>query len=142
MVSKERVEAKVKLMMSFGWSESEFSNAVRKMPAFLSISQEALRRKMEFLTEEVGYKPSCIADQPLILCYNLEKKLIPRFRVMELLKSKGLWTAKCNLTSLAVLPDKKVMEKFVMPYKEKVPELLEILGLAAEKGSSPSSFEF
>ncbi|URE44685.1 mTERF family protein [Musa troglodytarum] len=133
-VSKERVEARVKLMMSFGWSESEFSNAVRKMPTFLSISQEALRRKMEFLTEEVGYKPSCIADQPLILGYNLEKKLIPRFRDMELLKSKGLWTAKCKLISLAALPDKKVMEKFVMPYKEKVPELLEIFGLAAEKG--------
>ncbi|RWW37817.1 hypothetical protein BHE74_00057015 [Ensete ventricosum] len=62
-------------------------------------------------------------------------KLIPRFRVMELLKSKGLWTAKCILISLAALPDKKVMEKFVMPYKEKVPELLEILGLADEKGS-------
>ncbi|RWV88458.1 hypothetical protein GW17_00049452 [Ensete ventricosum] len=54
---------------------------------------------------------------------------------LMLLKSKGLWTAKCILISLAALPDKKVMEKFVMPYKEKVPELLEILGLADEKGS-------
>ncbi|RRT32658.1 hypothetical protein B296_00054455, partial [Ensete ventricosum] len=71
------------------------------------------------------------------LGYNLEKKLIPRFRVMELLKSKGLWTSKCILISLAALPDKKVMEKFVMLYKEKVPELLEILGLAYEKGFNP-----
>ncbi|CAL9771448.1 unnamed protein product, partial [Musa acuminata subsp. burmannicoides] len=34
-VSQERFEAKVELMRSFGWSESEFSSAVRKAPTFL-----------------------------------------------------------------------------------------------------------
>ncbi|CAL9059548.1 unnamed protein product [Musa banksii] len=50
MVSKERFEAKVELMRSFGWSESEFSSVVRKVPTFLCVSLDMMRRKMEFLS--------------------------------------------------------------------------------------------
>ncbi|XP_009381811.2 uncharacterized protein LOC103969899 [Musa acuminata AAA Group] len=48
MVSKEMFEAKVNLMRSFGWSESEFSSAVRKAPTFLGMSLDMMRRKMVF----------------------------------------------------------------------------------------------
>ncbi|CAL9122839.1 unnamed protein product [Musa acuminata var. zebrina] len=47
-VSQERFEAKVELMRSFGWSESEFSSAVRKAPTFLGISLDMFRRKVDF----------------------------------------------------------------------------------------------
>ncbi|XP_064985938.1 uncharacterized protein LOC103969890 isoform X1 [Musa acuminata AAA Group] len=47
-VSKERFEAKVELMRSFGWSDSEFSSAVWKAPTFLCISLDMLCRKVEF----------------------------------------------------------------------------------------------
>ncbi|THU52683.1 hypothetical protein C4D60_Mb10t06510 [Musa balbisiana] len=47
-VSKERFEAKAELMRSFGWSELEFSSAVRKAPTFLGMSLDILRRKVDF----------------------------------------------------------------------------------------------
>ncbi|THU42897.1 hypothetical protein C4D60_Mb00t08830 [Musa balbisiana] len=129
-VSKERFEAKVELMRRFGWSESEFSSAVRKAPTFLGISLDMMRRKMEFLINVVGYTPSFIASQPSILLYSLQKRVIPRFRVTETLKLKGLWTGQCMFTSILVFSNTKFMEKFVLPHKENVPELLDILRVA------------
>ncbi|CAL9200035.1 uncharacterized protein LOC103969082 [Musa acuminata AAA Group] len=130
MVSKERFEAKVELMRSFGWSESEFSSVVRKVPTFLCVSLDMMRRKMEFFINLVGYTPSFIASQPSILLYSLQKRVIPRFRVTEMLKLKGLWTGKYKFTSILVFTDTKFMEKFVLPHKENVPELLDILRVA------------
>ncbi|XP_064986715.1 uncharacterized protein LOC135625612 [Musa acuminata AAA Group] len=129
-VSKERFEAKVELMRSFGWSESEFSSAARKAPTFIGMSLDILRRKMEFFINVVGYTPSFIASQPIFLLYSLQKRVIPRFRVTEMLKLKGLWTGKYKFTSILVFSDTKFMEKFVLPHKENVPELLDILRVA------------
>ncbi|KAG6488696.1 hypothetical protein ZIOFF_049945 [Zingiber officinale] len=53
--------------------------------------------------------------------------MIPRFRVVEMLKSKRLWTVKCKFTTLLTFSDKKFVEKFVIPYKEEVPEVVKIL---------------
>ncbi|CAL9180465.1 unnamed protein product [Musa hybrid cultivar] len=126
-VSQERFEAKVELMRSFGWSESEFSSAVRKNPTFLGISLDMLRRKVDFFINVVGYTTSFIASHTTILLYSLQKRVIPRFRVTEMLKLKGLWTGKYKFTSILVFSDAKFMEKFVLPHKENVPELLDIL---------------
>ncbi|CAL9200017.1 uncharacterized protein LOC135596144 [Musa acuminata AAA Group] len=130
MVSKERFEAKVELMRSFGWSESEFSSALRKAPTFLCISLDMMRRKMEFFINVVGYTPSFIASQPTILLYSLQKRVIPRFHVTEMLKSKGSWTGQCKFVWILIMSDTKFMEKFVLPHKENVPELLDIMRVA------------
>ncbi|XP_064944104.1 transcription termination factor MTERF6, chloroplastic/mitochondrial-like isoform X2 [Musa acuminata AAA Group] len=130
MASKETFEAKAELMRSFGWSESEFSSVVRKVPTFLCMSLDMMRRKMEFFINVVGYTPSFIASQPTILLYSLQKRVIPRFHVTEMLKLKGLWTGQCKFTSIIVFSDTKFMEKFVLPHKENVPELLDILRAA------------
>ncbi|THU52678.1 hypothetical protein C4D60_Mb10t06460 [Musa balbisiana] len=129
-LSKEMFEAKVELMRSFGWSDSEFSSAARKAPTFLGMSLNMMRRKMEFFINVVGYTPSFVASQPIFLLYSLQKRVIPRFRVTEMLKLKGLWTGQYKFTSILVFSDTKFMEKFVLPHKENVPELLDILRVA------------
>ncbi|XP_018675026.2 transcription termination factor MTERF15, mitochondrial-like [Musa acuminata AAA Group] len=133
MISKETLEAKVELLRSFGWSESEFFSAFKKLPSILSISLESFRRKMEFLISVVGYTPSFIASQPIILLYGLQKRVIPRFRVLEMLNTKGLWTRRGKFLSYVKLSNAKFREKIVLPYKEKVPELLDILRAGDEQ---------
>ncbi|URE49642.1 mTERF family protein [Musa troglodytarum] len=132
MVSKESFEAKVELMRSFGWSESEFSSAVRKTPTFLWISLDMMRRKVEFFIYVVGYTPSLIADKSDLLLYSLQKRVIPRFRVTEMLKLKGLWTGQAKFSYILSITDTKFIEQFVLPHKENVPELLDILRAGAE----------
>ncbi|XP_064985932.1 transcription termination factor MTERF6, chloroplastic/mitochondrial-like [Musa acuminata AAA Group] len=132
-VSQERFEAKVELMRSFGWSESEFYSAVRKAPTFLCISLDMLRRKVEFFINVVGYTPSFIADKSYLLLLSLQKRVIPRFRVLEMLNTKGLWTRRGKFFHYVQLSNTKFREKIVLPYKEKVPELLDILRAGDEQ---------
>ncbi|KAG6508237.1 transcription termination factor MTERF15, mitochondrial-like isoform X2 [Zingiber officinale] len=134
-VDKEKFEAKIKFFKSLGWSESDFFTAVRITPTLLTISQPYLQRKIEFFVKEVGYSPSFITQRPLILLYSLDKRVIPRFQVLELLKSESLWTAKGTFFSYMRLSDKKFIEKFVLPYKEKVPKLVDIYYLPSTEVS-------
>ncbi|KAG6508235.1 hypothetical protein ZIOFF_033608 [Zingiber officinale] len=80
-ISKETLEAKHKLLSGLGLSESDFFTAIRKKPTLLNISQPNMRRKIEFFIKEVGYQPSFVVQQPLLLLFSLEKRVIPRFRV-------------------------------------------------------------
>ncbi|XP_042426543.1 transcription termination factor MTERF15, mitochondrial-like [Zingiber officinale] len=125
-VSKEKFEVQVKLMHSFGWSNSDFTAAFKQRPTFLWRSTEALQRKMEFFIKDVELKPSEIAKNPTVLAFSLEKRLIPRFQLMKILKSEGLWTSKTKLHRFFALPGPKFLQTFVLPYKDKLPKLLDL----------------
>ncbi|XP_042431541.1 uncharacterized protein LOC122017892 isoform X2 [Zingiber officinale] len=126
-VSKEKFEAQVKLMHSFGWSNSDFIAAFMKRPTFLWHSTELLQRKMEFFIKDVEIKPSEIANHPIVLAFSLEKRSIPRFQLMKILKSEGLWTSKIKIQNFFSLPSSKFLQSFVFPYKDKLPKLLEVV---------------
>ncbi|XP_042431610.1 transcription termination factor MTERF8, chloroplastic-like [Zingiber officinale] len=126
-VSREKFEAHVKIMNSFGWSNSDFFAAMKKHPKFVWFSTEMLQRKMEFLVKDVGIAPSDITKWPMFLTLSLEKRLIPRFHVMEMLKSEGLWTSQDTLHTIFISPPPNFLQKYVFPYKDKLPKLLEVL---------------
>ncbi|KAG6484173.1 transcription termination factor MTERF8, chloroplastic-like [Zingiber officinale] len=126
-VSREKFEAHVKIMNRFGWSNSDFVTVVKKHPTFLCLSTEVLQRKMEFLVKDVGMAPLDIAKKAVVLRLGLEKRLIPRFHVMEILKSEGLWTSQMMLSTFFSSPGPKFLQKYVLPYKDKLPKLHDFL---------------
>ncbi|XP_042430090.1 uncharacterized protein LOC122016761 [Zingiber officinale] len=126
-VSNEKFEAHAKLMNSLGLLNSDFFAAIKKNPTFLWLSTELLQRKMEFLVKDVGMAPLDIAKQSRILLLRLEKRLIPRFRVMEILKSEALWKSTYKLHRFFLLSDPNFLQKYVRPYEDKLPKLLEVL---------------
>ncbi|XP_042426287.1 transcription termination factor MTERF2, chloroplastic-like [Zingiber officinale] len=126
-VSREKFEAHVKLMNNFGWSNSDFNTAVKKQPSFLKLSTESLLGKMEFLVKDVGIAPLDIAYHPKPLGLSLEKRLIPRFRVMEILKSEGLWNTTDKLHGFFSSSGPYFLQKYVLPYQDKLPKLHEVL---------------
>ncbi|XP_042441202.1 transcription termination factor MTERF8, chloroplastic-like [Zingiber officinale] len=130
--SREKVDAHSKLMNSFGWSDSEFCTAIEKQPNIMHYSTDLLRIKMEFLIKDIGLTPSDIASRPKFLALSLKKRLIPRFQVMKILESEELWTSKGKLNMFFIMPDPKFMKKYILPYKDKFPKLLEILCAVAE----------
>ncbi|XP_008804493.2 transcription termination factor MTERF15, mitochondrial-like [Phoenix dactylifera] len=123
MVSRDRFQAKMELMKSFGWSESEFLAAFRKAPVFLSVSEKVMRRKMEFLVKEAGCETSYLALNPVLLMYSLEKRLIPRVRALEILKAKGLLRRKPKLHSIMSLSEEDFINKYVLCHKVEGPKL-------------------
>ncbi|KAG6488173.1 transcription termination factor MTERF8, chloroplastic-like [Zingiber officinale] len=126
-VSTEKFEAQLKLMNNFGWSNSDFITAIKKHPRFLLLSIESLQKKMEFLVNVVGISPSDVAHRPVPLVLCLEKRLIPRFRVMEILKAEGLWKSTNKLHVFFSLSGPKFLKQYVLPYEDKLPKLREVL---------------
>ncbi|KAG6473685.1 hypothetical protein ZIOFF_067602 [Zingiber officinale] len=124
--SREKLDAHSKLMSNFGWSNSEFCTAIGKKPCFLNLSTDILRIKMEFLIKDIGFTPSSIAEQPSLLVFSLKKRMIPRFQVMKIIKSEGLWTSKDKLHTFFIMQDPKFLKKYILPYKDKFPKLLEV----------------
>ncbi|CAN6561938.1 unnamed protein product [Malus baccata var. baccata] len=64
-----------------------------------------------------------IVKAPVIMGYSLEKRIIPRFSVVKVLKLKGLMDENKNLGSVLCLTKKQFLERFVTGYRTEVPQL-------------------
>lgn len=122
-ISKDKFNATLSLMKGFGWSEAEFLSAFRKAPLFLALSREILARKMEFLLKDAGCEPPYVAKNPVLLMLSLEKRLVPRHHIMDILMSRGLLTRECKVATFMSYSEKMFAHRFVHRYSEEVPEL-------------------
>jgi mTERF domain-containing protein len=122
-ISKVKWEKKKGVLMSFGWSESEFLSAFRVQPMLMLCSEKKIRDVMDFLMNKVGLKPSDIARGPNLFLVSVERRMIPRCAVLQVLMSKAM-VKEINLIS-ALNSNKQYFEKkFVTPYLEDAPEVI------------------
>jgi hypothetical protein len=59
----------------------------------LGFSEENLRRDVDFLVNYVGLPLDDLVKYAILPSLSLEKRIIPRYRVMEALKSMQEWKA-------------------------------------------------
>ncbi|XP_029121567.1 transcription termination factor MTERF15, mitochondrial [Elaeis guineensis] len=135
-LSKTMFKTKLDLMKSFGWSEEQFLCAFHRNPMFLTFSEKTLRDKMDFFLKEAECDPSFLALRAELLTYSVEKRLIPRHRVLMALKLRGFCTREYKFSNIIVWPEKKFLEKFIIPYEDKVPGLREMLIAACSRGDA------
>ncbi|KAK1319135.1 hypothetical protein QJS10_CPB04g00441 [Acorus calamus] len=135
MLSKSSWDGKVEVYSSLGWSKDEFLDAFRRKPACMMISEEKIRRGFEFFVKDLGWKPSSISKYPVFLCYNFEKRVIPRCSVLQVLLSKGLIKKDIIWYSALKVSEKLFLERFVTKYKEEAPELMQAYQESALKAS-------
>ncbi|XP_066378586.1 transcription termination factor MTERF8, chloroplastic-like [Miscanthus floridulus] len=110
------------LKRSLGCSESEAAFAVSKTPSILGLSDECLLPKIQFLNNEVGLEPQYILQNPSLLTYSLEKRLVPRYCAMKILRAKGLMNS--NFCRLAQIGEQKFRLKFIDRHKDSVSGLV------------------
>ncbi|XP_020575588.1 transcription termination factor MTERF15, mitochondrial-like [Phalaenopsis equestris] len=125
-MSRASVDAKIKVMRTFGLSEAEISSAILKAPQLLFLSVENIKSKADFFMKRPDCELSYVISHPKLLCYSFEKRLVPRYHVLELLKLKGLPKRKCGLFYCMMISDKKFVEKFILPYEKELPDLSKI----------------
>ncbi|CAL9754537.1 unnamed protein product [Musa acuminata subsp. burmannicoides] len=128
-VSEKNFKAHLEFFKGFGWSEDDFLAAFRMAPSLVAFSLKSLQRKMEFLVNETGCAPSYLARRPRILSFSLEKRLIPRYRILTGLKSRGVHIGNFQMNTYMFYPEKKYLERFVTRHKE-FPELIELYNVA------------
>ncbi|XP_074311914.1 uncharacterized protein LOC141647573 [Silene latifolia] len=122
--SKECIESKCQALRSFGWTEYDVSELMRRGPnAFLS-SAESIKKKLGFLMTELGYDPDFIASHSALFTYSLETRMVPRHRVLLILKEKCL--LDYNFYTAIIKTETKFLKTLIEPYKEAVPGLLKV----------------
>ncbi|XP_077247610.1 transcription termination factor MTERF15, mitochondrial-like [Tasmannia lanceolata] len=125
-MSKLNWEGKVGVLRSLGWSEDEIFSSFKMYPVYMVISEQKIRRGMDFFVNKMNCKPSVISRNPNILSYSLEKRVVPRCSVLQVLMSKGLIKKDLCLSPVLTASEKKFLEKFVIKNQERVPEILSV----------------
>ncbi|KAF5733730.1 hypothetical protein HS088_TW16G00170 [Tripterygium wilfordii] len=125
-ISRESWENKSGIYRRLGWSEDEFLSAFRSFPICMDYSEENITRKMDFFVNKLGWPPATVAKLPYLLGFSMEKRIIPRSSVIEILINKGLIMEKPALSSLLTISDNRFLDRFVVTYQEQVPQLLDI----------------
>ncbi|KAL6208509.1 hypothetical protein ACLB2K_019458 [Fragaria x ananassa] len=69
--------------MRWGWSEDHVLSAFRMYPQCMALSEKKLMGTMDFLVNKMGRQSRAVAKYSHVLCYSLEKRIIPRFSVVS-----------------------------------------------------------
>ncbi|XP_058079881.1 uncharacterized protein LOC131228069 [Magnolia sinica] len=131
-LSRSTWDMKFKVYRSLGWSDEEILSAFRKHPGFITISEEKIRRGMDLFVKELGWSTSYISTRSVLLSLSLEKRVMPRYRFLQVLMSKGLISKDKMLASSFIMSEKLFLEKYVTKYQEKLPEILKVYELMIE----------
>ncbi|XP_020583541.1 LOW QUALITY PROTEIN: uncharacterized protein LOC110026771 [Phalaenopsis equestris] len=123
MQSNSNWERKFQLFQSLGWSAEETFSAFKKFPVCMMLSDKKIKRGVNFFVEIMNFTPSVLATQPILLCYSLEKRIVPRHNVMNILASKGL-AKNFKMTTIFYASEKRFLEKYVFKYKIQAPEVI------------------
>ncbi|GJV88508.1 transcription termination factor MTERF5, chloroplastic-like protein [Tanacetum coccineum] len=124
-LSEATMDKKLGIFRSFGWTEDEICTMTRSSPLCLRRSEGAIKAKLEWFKEEIGYGGEYLSTHPKLLVYSLEKRVIPRYKVLASLKEKNVLKSKLSLCSVVALSEEKFVRDFVLPYCEVVPSLCE-----------------
>ncbi|XAR54435.1 hypothetical protein NMG60_11029554 [Bertholletia excelsa] len=116
---------KERMYKSFGFSEKEILSMFRKQPRALSYSEKSIRKSVEFFVRKLHWSPSQFSARPYVLTYSLEKRIIPRCSVLQVLVLKNRIKKSMGVPSLLIMTEKNFFSKFVNEYMEKIPEVLD-----------------
>jgi mTERF domain-containing protein len=125
-MSKPKLESKLELYKRWGWSKDMALSAFKRHPNCMLLSEQKITKTMDFLVNKMGSPSAHIAINPSVLFFNLEKRIMPRFSVIQILQAKGL--VKNNLSSARIIQpsERCFVEKFLIKFQDDVPELLNV----------------
>jgi mTERF domain-containing protein len=103
----ENLGRKQQFLSSLGFSEKQISELLRKRTLILELSEEKIKRNLDFLVKTAGLPLTDLVKYPGLFAYSLEKRMIPRYRVLEALKSMQVQMLKKALFSKNCYADRK-----------------------------------
>ncbi|CAL9102581.1 unnamed protein product [Musa textilis] len=117
-LSRSKFDATFATLISFGWSHPECVAAFRRYPSIWSLSQKNISDKMTFLMKEAGCELTYIICRPLLLTFSLEKRLRPRYEVLNFLEQNKLLDEGHDLLTVVTLIEEKFRKKFLFLLSE------------------------
>lgn len=125
-MSESTLKHKMDVYRSCGWSESDLTAAFLRYPLCMKLSQKKIRANMDFLGNELGFKPGDIAHYPGVLDYSVERRMRPRWIVARILKARGLMRESTSITKVFMMSEADFLKKHITDHEGDIPELLDI----------------
>lgn len=115
---------KLNVYKGLGFSEREIHEMFRKQPIVLGISENKIRAAVNFYFEKFNWSPLHVVKTPNSLMYSLDKRVVPRCSVLQVLVSKNK-VDKVKIISILTKTEDKFLTRYVNRYKDEVPEILD-----------------
>jgi len=112
-IGKEKMDRKLQCLSSLGFSEKQIFKFSSRTPWILGLSEEKLKRRVDYLVKSLGLSLDDIVTCSCLLGLNLETRIIPRYRVMEALKSMKLLKTERISPHIVKLTEKRFLLKYV-----------------------------
>ncbi|KAL5708822.1 hypothetical protein ACHQM5_019579 [Ranunculus cassubicifolius] len=122
-MSRSSLEAKFDLYKSWGWSEHQVQCAFRKHPRCMTLSEENIMSTMDCFVNKFGYASSYIAEQPCLLLFSCERRIIPRCSAIQLLVKNGLVKKDPILSTVLTMSEDKFL-KYIRGFDKEAPKSL------------------
>ena len=87
-------------------------------------SEKKIKKVMHFLINKLNMDASVICRNPNLLMLSLEKRLIPRSSVLQLLISSGLLKEDINIIYYLSMSELQFVEKLVSKHKQVLPNIV------------------
>ncbi|KAE8702020.1 hypothetical protein F3Y22_tig00110503pilonHSYRG00559 [Hibiscus syriacus] len=101
------LQEKFDSLLGMGITFSKLCKIVQTTPKVLNQSPETIGRKRNFLRYEMGVSLDYLHIFPAFLCFNLEKRIKPRYRFHKWLTENDLCARNYSIASI-VQPVKRV----------------------------------
>ncbi|KAA0034133.1 transcription termination factor MTERF5 [Cucumis melo var. makuwa] len=129
---------KINVMKSLGWSEKEIFTAFKRYPNYLTCTEEKMRDVADFCFNTAKLDPGALISYPKLFKLSLDKRVQPRYKVLEVLKVKSL-LRNVKIARVLAQGEREFVKTYVVKYLDKIPNLMDIYrgNIAAETKSVP-----
>ncbi|PPD79852.1 hypothetical protein GOBAR_DD23219 [Gossypium barbadense] len=98
-------------LLGLGFEFSKLCRIVHMTPKVLNQHPETVERKVNFLCHEMGVSLDYLDIFPAFLCFNLEKRIKPRYRFHKWLTENGLCTRNYSIASIVATGEKSFIAR-------------------------------
>ncbi|KAI3756676.1 hypothetical protein L1987_56498 [Smallanthus sonchifolius] len=123
-LSDETFERKSELFQSYGFTKVEFLGMFKKAPGLLRVSESKLKCGIDFFLNTVKFDKQVLVRRPMCLMLSLEERVIPRFKVLNIMMSKRVLKKMPKFLNVMWLPEDEFLEKFISKNRDYAEELL------------------
>ncbi|KAH9604315.1 hypothetical protein KSS87_013218 [Heliosperma pusillum] len=116
--SEENLLSKCRIFKSFGWTQSEIQTFMTKNLSCFKLSEQHIQKKLDFLMNELQLKPAFCTSACRLFTLSLEKRVLPRYKIILILKEKGLLNKKTSFCEPITISEPSFLKRFVLPFKE------------------------
>ncbi|KAK1407363.1 hypothetical protein QVD17_38977 [Tagetes erecta] len=113
-----KVKLRIDCLHKHGLLYRDAFSVLWREPRVILYELDEIEKKIEFLTNTMKFDVFCLVEVPEYLGVHFEKQIVPRYNVIEYLRSKGGIGDEVGLRSLVKFSRLRFYNLYVKPYPE------------------------